>query len=386
MKSFIYANPTKIIFGKGMIANIASEIPVTSKVLMLYGGGSIKANGIYDQVMNALQNHEVLEFSGVEPNPHYETCLKAVEMIKKHDIDFLLAVGGGSVLDATKFIAAVAQFVGQNPWDILVKHGNNIETALPFGAVITLPATGSEMNSGGVITRASTEEKLAFSSSNTFPQFSVLDPETTYSLPRKQISNGIVDAFVHVVEQYLTTGTENNPLQDYMAESILKVLVHEAPTLMQDDHDYESRANFMWAATWALNGWIACGVEEDWATHMIGHELTALYGLDHAQTLAIILPGLLQVMKVQKAKKIRQLGRTIFHIHEANENAQLDLTIQAIEQFFNSVGVKTHLSDYGLNAESIAPIVERFRERGWKLGERENIAADQVNEILRLRL
>lgn len=386
MKNFIYANPTKIIFGKGMIANIASEIPVSSKVLMLYGSGSIKANGVYDQVMNALQNHEVLEFSGIEPNPHYETCLKAVEMIKKHDIDFLLAVGGGSVLDATKFIAAAAQFVGQNPWDILVKHGNNIEAALPFGAVITLPATGSEMNSGGVITRASTEEKLAFSSSNTFPQFSVLDPETTYSLPRKQISNGIVDAFVHVIEQYLTTGTENNPLQDYMAESILKVLVHEAPTLMQDDHDYESRANFMWAATWALNGWIACGVEEDWATHMIGHELTALYGLDHAQTLAIVLPGLLQVMKVQKAKKISQLGKTIFNIHEANENAQLDLTIQAIEQFFNSVGVKTHLSDYGLNAESITPIVDRFRERGWKLGERENIAADQVNEILKLRL
>jgi NADP-dependent alcohol dehydrogenase len=386
MKNFIYANPTKIIFGKGMIANIASEIPTTSKVLMLYGGGSIKANGVYDQVMSALQNHEVLEFSGIEPNPHYETCLKAVEMIKKNDIDFLLAVGGGSVLDATKFIAAAAQFVGQNPWDILIKHGNNIETALPFGAVITLPATGSEMNSGGVITRASTEEKLAFSSSNTFPQFSVLDPETTYSLPRKQISNGIVDAFVHVVEQYLTTGTENTLLQDYTAESILKVLVHEAPTLMQDDHDYESRANFMWAATWALNGWIACGVEEDWATHMIGHELTALYGLDHAQTLAITLPGLLQVMKTQKAKKISQLGKTIFNIHETNEDAQLDSSIQAIEQFFNSVGVKTHLSDYGLNAESITPIVERFRARGWKLGERENIAADQVNEILKLRL
>lgn len=386
MKNFIYANPTKIIFGKSMIANIAAEIPTTSKVLVLYGGGSIKANGVYDQVMNALQNHEVLEFSGIEPNPHYETCLKAVEVIKQHDIDFLLAVGGGSVLDATKFIAAAAQFVGQNPWDILVKHGNNIETALPFGAVITLPATGSEMNSGGVITRASTEEKFAFSNAHTFPQFSVLDPETTYSLPKRQVSNGIVDAFVHVVEQYLTTGSENNLLQDYMAESILKVLVHEAPTLIQDDHDYESRANFMWAATWALNGWIACGVEQDWATHMIGHELTALYGLDHAQTLAIVLPGLLQVMKIQKAKKISQLGKTIFNIHEENEENQLTLTIQAIEQFFNSVGVKTHLSDYGLNAESITPVVDRFKERGWTLGECENIASDQVNEILKLRL
>lgn len=386
MKNFIYANPTKIIFGKGMIANIASEIPTTSKVLMLYGGGSIKANGVYDQVMGALQNHEVLEFSGIEPNPHYETCLKAVEMIKKNDIDFLLAVGGGSVLDATKFIAAADKFMEHNPWDILLKNGANIECALPFGAVITLPATGSEMNSGGVITRASTEEKLSFSSASTFPKFSVLDPEVTYSLPRKQISNGIVDAFVHVVEQYITTGSENNLLQDYMAESILKVLVHEAPMLIQDDHDYESRANFMWAATWALNGWIGCGVEQDWATHMIGHELTALYGLDHAQTLAIVLPGLLQVMKVQKAKKISQLGRTIFDIHEANEEQQLDLTIQAIEQFFNSVGIKTHLSAYGLNEESVLPVVERIKSRGWKLGERQNITSDQVKEILLLRL
>ncbi|WP_077925056.1 iron-containing alcohol dehydrogenase [Wohlfahrtiimonas larvae] len=386
MKNFIYANPTKIIFGKGSIANITSEIPVSSNVLVLYGGGSIRSNGVYDQVMSALSDHTVLEFSGIEANPHYETCLKAVEFIKKNNIDFLLAVGGGSVLDATKFIAAASQFTGNNPWDILVKHGHNIETALPFGAVITLPATGSEMNNGGVITRAATEEKLAFSSTHTFPIFSVLDPETTYSLPIKQISNGIVDAFVHVIEQYLTVNSNKLLLQDYMAESILQVLVQEAPALIQNGYDYDSRANFMWAATWALNGWIACGVEEDWATHMIGHELTALYGLDHAQTLAIILPGLLHIMKIQKSQKIARLGQVIFNIHEDDAERQLDLTIQAIEKFFNAVGIKTCLSDYGLNSEAIAPIVARFADRGWKLGECKNIESEQIKEILELRL
>lgn len=386
MQNFMYRNPTKILFGQGMIAKLATEISPTDKVLVIYGGGSIKNNGVYDQVMAALQSHIVLEFAGIEPNPHYETCLKAVEMIKKHQITFLLAVGGGSVLDATKFIAAASQFDGHNPWDILVQHGKNIESALPFGAVITLPATGSEMNSGGVITRAATEEKYAFSNEHTFPKFSILDPETTYSLPKKQIANGIVDAFVHVMEQYLTSKAQGDLLQDYMAEAILKVLLQEAPKLMQDTHDYDSRANFMWAATWALNGWISCGVEEDWSTHMIGHELTALYGLDHAQTLAVILPGVMQVMKSQKSYKICQLGRNIFNIHAEDNAMQIEQTIQAVEHFFHSVGVKTRLSDYGLNMESMRTIIDRFDERKWQLGEQSNINVDKVREILSLRI
>lgn len=383
MQNFTFANPVKIIFGKGTIKNIAQEISKDQKVLILYGGGSIKQNGVYNQVIEALKGYNTVEFAGIEPNPHYETCMKAVELIKKEKIDFLLSVGGGSALDATKFIAAATLYDGE-PWDILAK-GAKITKALPLGSIITLPATGSEMNSGGVITKAATEEKLAFGSEFTFPKFSVLDPETTFSLPTKQVSNGIVDAFVHVMEQYLTSSRDNATLQDTMAEAIAKTVVIEGPKVLADPNNYDVRANFMWAATWGLNGWINCGVEQDWATHMIGHELTAFYGLDHGQTLAIVLPGVMEVMKEQKATKICQLGREVFAINEENDDKQIELTIKAVEHFFNKVGVKTRLSDYGLGNEAIDKVVKRFEERGWKVGEKQNIDFNKVREILELR-
>lgn len=383
MQNFTFANPVKIIFGKGSIKNIAQEISKDQKVLILYGGGSIKQNGVYNQVIEALKGYNILEFAGIEPNPHYETCMKAVELIKKEKIDFLLSVGGGSALDATKFIAAATLYDGE-PWDILAK-GAKITKALPLGSIITLPATGSEMNSGGVITKAATEEKLAFGSEFTFPKFSVLDPETTFSLPTKQVSNGIVDAFVHVMEQYLTSSRDHATLQDTMAEAIAKTVVIEGPKVLADPNNYDVRANFMWAATWGLNGWINCGVEQDWATHMIGHELTAFYGLDHGQTLAIVLPGVMEVMKEQKATKISQLGREVFAINEENDDKQIELTIKAVEHFFNKVGVKTRLSDYGLGNEAIDKVVKRFEERGWKVGEKQNIDFNKVREILELR-
>lgn len=383
MQNFTFANPVKIIFGKGTIKNIAQEISKDQKVLILYGGGSIKQNGVYNQVIEALKGYNILEFAGIEPNPHYETCMKAVELIKKEKIDFLLSVGGGSALDATKFIAAATLYDGE-PWDILAK-GAKITKALPLGSIITLPATGSEMNSGGVITKAATEEKLAFGSEFTFPKFSVLDPETTFSLPTKQISNGIVDAFVHVMEQYLTSSRDHATLQDTMAEAIAKTVVIEGPKVLADPNNYDVRANFMWAATWGLNGWINCGVEQDWATHMIGHELTAFYGLDHGQTLAIVLPGVMEIMKKQKAKKICQLGREVFAINEENDDKQIELTIKAVEHFFNKVGVKTRLSDYGLGNEAIDKVVKRFEERRWKVGEKQNIDFNKVREILELR-
>lgn len=383
MQNFTFVNPVKIIFGKGTIQNLAKEIPNNQKVLILYGGGSIKRNGVYQQVIEALKNHQVLEFSGIEPNPHYETCLQAVEVIKREKIDFLLSVGGGSVLDATKFIAAAALFEGE-PWEILAK-GAKIKEALPFGDVITLPATGSEMNNGGVISKAATQEKLSFASIKTYPKFSILDPETTYTLPERQIINGIVDSFVHVMEQYLTTGKDNAVLQDYMAEAITKTIVEEGPKILKNPDNYDVRANFMWAATWALNGWIKCGVEEDWATHMIGHEITAFAGLDHAQTLAIILPGVMEKLKEQKAKKICQLGKNVFNINESEKNQQIDKTIAAVESFFQSLGIKTRLSEYNLGDELIEKVVVRMRERGWKLGECENITADVIKEILELR-
>lgn len=381
MENFIYANPVKIIFGKDTIKNISSEIPQGSKVLITYGGGSIKKNGVYDQVLEAIKGFEHFEFSGIEPNPHYETCMKAVELIKQKGVDFILAVGGGSVIDATKFIAAAACSEQGDPWEILSK-GKKITKALPFGTVLTLPATGSEMNAGAVITKAETQEKLSFNSSKTYPKFSVLDPTTTYSLPVKQIGNGVVDAFVHVIEQYLTYYEGDSMLQDFMAEAILKTLVTEGPKALQNPTNYDVRANLMWASTWALNGWIAQGVPEDWATHMIGHELTAFYGLDHGQTLAIVLPGIMTILKEQKSKKITRLGKEVFGIE--GDNA-IDKTIEAVDTFFRQMGIKTHLSDYGLGDEAINRVVERMDKRGWKLGESRNITSGLIKDILTIR-
>ena len=384
MKNFSFANPVKIIFGKDTIKEVANEIPKGSKVLVTYGGGSIKKNGVFDQVSNALAGYEWYEFAGIEPNPHYETCMKAASLIKEKDVDFVLAVGGGSVIDATKFIVAAACFEEGDPWLIMEKKAA-IKKALPFGSILTLAATASEMNSGGVITRAATQEKLAFGSPLVFPKFSVLDPTVTYTLPDKQTGNGIVDTFVHVAEQYLTYSKEDTLLQDYMAEAILKTLVVEGPKVFKDPKNYDVRANLMWASTWGLNGWIAKGADEDWATHMIGHEITAFYGVDHGQTLAIVLPGVMEVMREQKAKKIIRMGREVFGINEKSDDVAIDKTIKAVENFFESVGIKTHLSDYGLGEEAIQKIGKRLNDRGWRLGECQNITGDVAMKILETR-
>ncbi len=383
MKNFVFENPVKIIFGKGMIGNIANEIPKNSKVLITYGGGSIKRNGVYDQVVEALKGYSVIEFSGIEPNPHYETCMQAVALIKQHDVDFVLAVGGGSVIDATKFIVAAACYQKGDPWDIL--KGASVERALPFGTVLTLSATGSEMNNGAVITRAETQDKLAFASAHTFPQFSVLDPSVTYSLPVKQIGNGVVDSFVHIIEQYLTYYEGDSLLQDLMSEALLKALVIDGPKALADTENYDVRANLMWASTWALNGWFGEGVPQDWATHMIGHEITAFFGLDHAQTLAIVLPGVMTVLKEQKSKKILRLGREVFGIESESDEVTISKTIEAVEAFFETMGVKTHLSAYGLGDDAIAKVCDRLANRGWKLGEQKNITSQVVGEILKVR-
>ena len=313
MNNFNYYNPVQILFGKGKIAEIGKHIPAHTKIMMTYGGGSIKKNGVYQQVMDALKGFEIIEFPGIEPNPHYETLMKAVEIIKQEKVDFLLAVGGGSVVDGTKFIAAAACFEGHDKWDILAKRAH-IENALPFATVLTLPATGSEMNCGAVITRAETQEKLDFGSPKVFPKFSVMDPEATYSLPLRQIANGIIDTYVHVMEQYLGY-PENAMIQDRFSEGILQTLVELAPKIYSSEKPiYDDRANFMWAATMGLNGLIACGVREDWATHHIGHELTAFHGLDHAVTLAIVLPGVLNGVKELRKVKLLQYGERVWGI------------------------------------------------------------------------
>lgn len=385
MNNFSFQNPVKIIFGKDTIKDIAKEIPSGAKVLIIYGGGSIKKNGVYDQAIEALKGHEVFEFAGIEPNPHYETCMEAVALIKEKKVDYLLAVGGGSVVDATKFIAMAARYTEGDPWEVVAKR-KEIKDAMPFGVILTLPATASEMNSGAVITHAATQNKLAFGSPLVYPKFSVLDPTTTFSLPLRQVGNGVVDAFVHVIEQYLTYPM-NAKIQDAFSESILKVLVTEGPSVLENPTDYDIRANLMWASTWALNGWNACGVAEDWTTHMIGHEITALYGLDHAQTLAVVLPGVMQVARKEKEEKILQLGTQVFGIYNnLSKEERIDLTIKAVENFFEEMGVKTHLSDYNLGAEVADAVSKRLADRGWALGEHQKFTAKEVKEAILLRL
>jgi NADP-dependent alcohol dehydrogenase len=383
MTNFSFSNPVKIIFGKDTIKKISEEIPSGAKILIIYGGGSIFKNGVYDQVKSALKNFEVYEFGGIEPNPHFETCMNAVELVKEKNIDFLLAVGGGSVIDATKFIA-IASFADYDAWEIMSKRKLPSQ-ALPLGTILTLPATGSEMNSGAVITHTALQEKRDFNTPLIFPKFSVLDPETTFSLPPEQVANGVVDTFVHVTEQYLTYPV-GAKVQDYFSESILRILTEEGPKALVDPTNYNVRANLMWASTWALNGWISKGVPEDWATHMIGHEITAFHGLDHGQTLAIVLPGLLDVMRNEKGDKIVQMGENVFHVRSGTKDQKISGTIFQLDSFFHSMGTCTRLSDYGLGSAVIDPIVERFKDRGWKLGENRNITPEKIRLILEKRL
>jgi NADP-dependent alcohol dehydrogenase len=384
MNNFVFYNHTKVLFGKGQISAIADEIPSGSKVLLLYGGGSIKNNGVYDQVIDAISGFDYFEFGGIEPNPTYETCMKALDVIDENDIDFLLAVGGGSVVDGAKFIAAAYYFDGDDPWDILA-HNEEVNEALPLGVVLTLPATGTEMNGNSVITRAEFKEKLSFGSPEVLPLFSVLDPTVIETLPKRQIGNGVVDAFVHVMEQYLTYPV-NAKLQDRMAEAVLLTLIEEGPKVLNNPSDYDAGANFMWAATMALNGLIKCGVPEDWSTHLIGHEITALHGIDHARTLAIVLPGVMNIMRDSKKEKIIQYASRIWGINGADEQEVIDAAIAKTVAFFESMGLQTRLRDYKIPTPTIEEIVERMEEKGFvNIGENLLIGIEEIRKILKDR-
>ena len=382
MNNFEFYCPTKIIFGKGTIAKLPELIDKSNKVLITYGGGSIKRNGVYDQVKKALEGYNVIEFGGIEPNPKYETLMKAVEIVKNEGVDFLLAVGGGSTLDGTKFIAAASKYYGdKDAYDYFMVEQNPIFEAVPLADVITLPATGSEMNSGGVISRISTDEKLAFGGVPLYPKFSIIDPQVTFTLPLRQTVNGIVDTFVHVMEQYCTYDV-NSPLQDDWALGILRTLIKEAPKVIANPEDYDARANIFWCATCGLNYWISLGVPQDWATHMIGHELTAFYGIDHGQSLAIVEPRLLRNQKVSKAKKLAKLAREVFCVNEPVDLKAADIAIDKIEAFFNSIGMKTKLSDYEIDSnEAAEKIRERFAQRHTVLGEKGAINADTAYDL-----
>ncbi|MBN2065161.1 MAG: iron-containing alcohol dehydrogenase [Sedimentisphaerales bacterium] len=383
MNNFHYHNPTHIVFGKDTIATLADLIPADKKIILIYGGGSIKKNGVYDQVAAALKGRIAVEFAGIEPNPLYETCMDAVKLIKDKKIDFILAVGGGSVIDGSKFIAAAACYNGE-PWDILAK-GGEVKAALPLGTVLTLPATGTEMNGNSVISRKSSDEKLAFYSPKVYPAFSILDPETTYSLPKNQLRNGIVDAFVHVMEQYATYSVET-PLQDRQAEAVVNTLVEISGRVLTQEKDYNASASFVWCTTQALNGLINCGVVQDWATHMIGHELTAFFGLAHAESLAIVLPGLWKHQLAHKQDKLAQLGERVWNIKSGSSKEKAQAAIDATVKFFHSVKMPTTLKDYNISAADIQKVVTRFKERGTVLGEHQNITWKEVEEILTLCL
>lgn len=385
MFNFDFYNPTQILFGQGQIASLAQLVPAGARVMMLYGGGSIRQNGVYDEVVAALAGHAVTEFSGIEPNPSYETLMRAIAQVKEEKVDFLLAVGGGSVIDGTKFVAAGA-LLDEDPWSIFEKRSANVTAALPFGTVLTLPATGSEMNSASVVTRKATQEKRTFATRKVFPRFSILDPSKTYSLPARQVGNGVVDAFVHIMEQYITYPV-NAKAQDRFAEGLLLTLIEEGPRALADPQDYDVRCNVMWCAALALNGLLGAGVPQDWATHMVGHELTALYNLDHAQTLAIVLPSMLRVRREEKRAKLLQYAARVWSLTEGDEDARIEAAIARTEAFFGQMGVKTRLGDYGLGPDSVEPVVKALEaHRMTRLGEHRDVTADVSRKVLELSL
>lgn len=383
MNNFQYHNPVRILFGKGQMAQLSKQIPAQAKVMLTYGGGSIFKNGVYDQVKAALSGYTVVEFGSIEANPTYETLMKGVEIARQEGIDFLLSVGGGSVLDGTKFMAAAIPFEGADPWQIVANRAK-FTKALPIGAVLTLPATGSEMNYYAVISRQETQEKKGMGNPLVYPQFSILDPETTFSLPPRQIANGIADAFTHVMEQYMTYPVRAE-MQDRMAEAVLLTLIDEGPKMLANPTDYDAAANIMWAATMALNGLLAAGVPTDWATHQIGHELTALHGIDHARTLAVVLPHLLEIKKDTKREKLLQYGRRVWQLTGTDDEVVAG-AIHKTADFYESLDIPTKASAYAIPASTVTEVVQRFEARGMNFGERADITPQVVGEILELSL
>src|SRR5690554_6711418 len=377
MKNFIFQNPTRLVFGKGQIEKLSELLPQDVKLMIPLGGGSVTRNGVYDQVKEALRGRNFIEFWGIEPNPRVETLRKAIELGRENNINYLLAVGGGSVLDGSKLIAAgIADET--DAWEIVKRGVANKQ--IPFASVMTVPATGSEMNGGAVISRQETLEKYGFFGN--YPRFSILDPEVTYSLSDYQIACGLADAFTHVLEQYLTTPGQSR-IMDRWAEGVLLSIKEIAPGIREKPKDYELMADYMLAATLALNDFIRMGVTQDWATHQIGHELTALHGITHGHSLAIAMPGTLRVLKEQKKGKLLQYGERIFNITEGTEDERVEKAIEMTEQFYRSLGLTTRLSEENVGEDTIETIARRFNDRGVAYGENRNVTGDVAREILR---
>ncbi|WP_434930853.1 iron-containing alcohol dehydrogenase [Shewanella sp. HL-SH5] len=364
MLNFNYRNPTHVVFGKDRIAELDQLVPANAKVLITYGGGSVVRFGTLDKVKAALGNRTVVEFGGIEANPKYDTLMQAVEVARKENIDFLLAVGGGSVMDGTKFIALAIQFEGDTA--SLLHHGFAPvpvaeDKVIPLGVIATLPATGSEMNAFAVVSYKG--GKFPVNHPSVYPTFAMLDPELTFSLPKIQVANGVVDAFVHVLEQYATYPVDAR-VQDRTAEGIMRTLIEIGPITVEEPTNYEARANLMWSATSALNGMIGVGVPFDWTTHMIGHELTAIFNIDHAQTLAVVLPSVWRVLKTQKHAKLLQYAERVWDITEGDEDSRVEQAIVKTEAFFQQVGLKTRLRDHGVEKAQIDTVINALEAHG----------------------
>lgn len=381
MFNFVFQNTTKLVFGRGQIAQLQTLIEKDKKVLITFGGGSVKRNGVYEQVREALKDHNTVEFWGIEPNPAVETLRKAIKLGLDEKVDMVLAVGGGSVLDGTKLIAAGIACPDTDAWAI-VKTGTAAKQ-IPFASVMTLPATGSEMNNGAVISCHETKEKFAFRGD--YPVFSILDPETTYSLPKHQIACSLADIVVHCFEQYMTTPGQSRVL-DRWAEGVIATAMEVAPLVQADQHNYDVMADYMYSATMALNNFIRMGVTQDWSTHQIGHELTALCGVTHGESLAIVYPGTAEVLREQKKAKLLQFGERVLGICEGSEDERVDQVIARIEAFFKSLGLATRLSEKGIGVDVVEEIARRFNERGVHFGEAKNVTGDVAREILMKRL
>lgn len=386
MFNFDFYNPTQIVFGKGRMEELDRLIPAEARVLITYGGGSVEKFGTLQKVRDSLGKRAVFEFGGIEPNPRYETLMKAVEIVKSEDVDFLLAVGGGSVMDGTKFISLASSYIGDDAQELLIdrKKVMEISKAVPIGTVVTLPATGSEMNNGAVIT--SSHGKLPIFSPLVFPKFSILDPTLTFTLPATQVANGIVDTFIHTVEQYVTYPAEGR-LQDRMAEGILQTLIEIGKKTIEDPNDYDARANLVWCATMGLNGLIGSGVPQDWTTHMIGHELTAMFGIDHGKTLALLQPAIWEVRRENKREKLVQYAQRVWDIREGDDDFKIDQAIEKTREFFEGLGIKTRLSDYGVSEDKIEAVVKALESHGMTaLSETRDVTLEVSREILKKAL
>ena len=362
MQNFTYYIPTKIHFGKDKVFEIVNEIPAKSKIMLTYGSGSIKKNGIYEQVKQILNTYEVVEFGGIMENPTSEYLQKAIEFARNEQVDYMLAIGGGSVIDATKFISA-GYFYDGDAWDFVTKK-IPITKTIPFGTVLTLPATSSEMNFISVISNTATQEKYSFRDDALFPKFSVIDPEYTFSLSKKQLGYAICDSFLHVMEQYMNTAN-TALLQNYMSESLLTILLEEGTKAMQfETPDYNNRANLAWAQSWCLNGMIQAGVPTDLATHKVGHELTALYNITHAPSLGVTYPSVLRMIKTLRKPKMLRFAKAIMHVNASTEDETMNVAIEKTIQFFNAMGISHRLCDYNIPLNAYNVVCDRFIQRG----------------------